>query len=293
MKAIILIALVAFACSNRAVNKKFVEKLKKIAPFKVYDVDRNPYKDWTTEEIRNSLGLKVPHYPIHRKLPPSKYEGDSYDFREAWPECVLGVRDRGSCGADLHFSGAMALQQRFCQQSQNETKPILSPQDAISCDLGDMGCGGGWIDRLWEYLANSGLVDEDCFPYTSQGGEVEDCITKCKNEAPWKKYKVRDVEKHFLPDDIKSELEVNGPMESGFEVYTDFLNYEGGIYQHTEGVLEGGLAVVLIGYGKEGDINYWICQNSAGDKWGEEGYFRIKFGECGIDIDVYGGRAIL
>ena len=27
----------------------------------------------------------------------------------------------------------------------------------------------------------------------------------------------------------------------------------------------------------------WICRNSWGEKWGENGYFKIAYGECGID----------
>ncbi len=152
-----------------------------------------------------------------------------------------------------------------------------------------MACEGGWLDKTWDYLEKSGVVDEDCFPYTSQYESVEECITKCKNGAPFKKYKARDVQMHFIPDEIKEELEIHGPLQTGFDVYTDFLEYESGIYEHKEGVLEGGHAVTIIGYGIEGDIKYWICQNSWGEKWGEEGYFRIKFGECGIDVDVYAG----
>lgn len=77
-------------------------------------------------------------------------------------------------------------------------------------------------------------------------------------------------------------------METGFTVYSDFMNYAGGIYQHTTGYVEGGHAVKMIGWGVEGGVEYWICANSWGPKWGEEGFFRIAFGQCGIDQAVYG-----
>lgn len=50
----------------------------------------------------------------------------------------------------------------------------------------------------------------------------------------------------------------------------------------------GGHAVKIIGWGKETkddgvETEFWIVQNSWGKDWGEDGYFRIAFGECGID----------
>ena len=71
------------------------------------------------------------------------------------------------------------------------------------------------------------------------------------------------------------------------------MSYKGGIYVHKSGYLEGGHAVVILGFGTEDDVNYWICQNSWGADWGEEGYFRIKMGQCGIDSDTYSGEPIL
>jgi hypothetical protein len=80
---------------------------------------------------------------------------------------------------------------------------------------------------------------------------------------------------------IKSALVGYGPLVVGFEVYTDFFYYTGGVYHHTWGVLEGGHCVTLVGYNEDQD--YWICKNSWGSGWGENGYFRIGYGECGIE----------
>lgn len=82
---------------------------------------------------------------------------------------------------------------------------------------------------------------------------------------------------------IQEELYNNGPINVGFKVYKDFLAYKNGIYVQTSNELLGGHAVKIVGWGKEGDVSYWIVQNSWSVKWGEEGFFKIKFGECGID----------
>ena len=48
-------------------------------------------------------------------------------------------------------------------------------------------------------------------------------------------------------------------------------------------------AIVLVGYGTENNIDYWIIKNSWGEKWGEKGYVRLFRGNnvCGIAIDNF------
>ena len=74
-------------------------------------------------------------------------------------------------------------------------------------------------------------------------------------------------------------------METGFTVYKDFMSYKKGVYTHETGSVMGGHAVKILGWGHDdkSGLDYWICANSWGPKWGEDGYFRIAFGECGID----------
>jgi len=85
----------------------------------------------------------------------------------------------------------------------------------------------------------------------------------------------------------------NGPMSVSFEVYHDFMQYKGGIYQHT-GLKDRynpfemtNHAVLLVGYGvdKKSGMKFWIVKNSWGESWGENGYFRIRRGtdECSIE----------
>ena len=47
-------------------------------------------------------------------------------------------------------------------------------------------------------------------------------------------------------------------------------------------------AVLLVGWGVEGDKPYWTVKNSWATKWGEDGYFRILRGKgtCGINTQV-------
>ncbi|KAK5973481.1 Cathepsin B [Trichostrongylus colubriformis] len=64
-----------------------------------------------------------------------------------------------------------------------------------------------------------------------------------------------------------------------------------GLSPHTAGPQVGGHAVKVIGWGKEGDVPYWLIANSWHSDWGENGYFRMIRGinNCGIEEDVVAG----
>lgn len=80
-----------------------------------------------------------------------------------------------------------------------------------------------------------------------------------------------------------------GPVEAGFEVYEDFMEYSSGVYVHSTGKLlgafiqcpqscltrfVGGHAVRVVGWGVDAGQKYWTVINSWGKSWGENGTFR-------------------
>jgi cathepsin B len=161
----------------------------------------------------------------------------------------------------------------------------------VSCDKFNMGCDGGFLSLAWSYLYKTGVVSDTCMPYTSGLGTVKACPSTCSSGDAWKKYKCANkAVKSTGVAAIKSDIYANGPVETGFTVYADFMNYESGVYYHVTGRQEGGHAVKIIGWGHDADsgFDYWICANSWNTDWGENGFFRIKQGDCGIDDAAYG-----
>jgi len=78
-----------------------------------------------------------------------------------------------------------------------------------------------------------------------------------------------------------------GPVATNMIFFEDLDRYTGGVYIHDgKSEEQGGHWVVIVGWKDHPEVKnggYWICRNSWGEKWGENGYFKIPYGECGID----------
>ena len=71
-------------------------------------------------------------------------------------------------------------------------------------------------------------------------------------------------------------------MVAAMAVYSDFFAYKSGVYKRTPGAqLRGYHAVSVIGYNDE--LEAWICKNSRGTAWGDNGFFMIGYGEADMD----------
>jgi tetratricopeptide (TPR) repeat protein len=75
------------------------------------------------------------------------------------------------------------------------------------------------------------------------------------------------------------------PIMARMIIYDDFLSYRGnvGVYRHVYGDFYDMHGVLILSY-DDSDSSYY-CRNSWGTDWGinNSGYFKIKYGECGID----------
>ena len=289
-KLIIVGTIVAFAAAHKhPVNSQIVNKIRNSTTrWAAHDAETNPLRNYSIEKIRGMMGTIVnpPSDGIDREFTETEIiDGvpDNWDWRIK-STCVHPIRDQAQCGSCWAFAASEALSDRFCIASNNAIDVVLSPQDLVQCDAWDRGCNGGILSWAWDYIVRSGVVAEECAPYTSGNGVVPSCPAKCANGDAKKKYGCNGPYSQSSGiEAIKSEVFARGPVETGFTVYEDFMNYQTGIYHYTSGSQLGGHAVKIIGWGQDAGVNYWICANSWSEKWGMQGFFNIEFGQCGID----------
>jgi len=199
---------------------------------------------------------------------------------------VTSVKDQGSCGSCWAFGSVAAFESAVLIADNTLDPDIfdLSEQYVVSCDTDrNMGCNGGWTEDVYNFLEYNGTTDEACAPYTSgDDGEVPDCseynICSLTMISSWDWVSGDDAIKKALLD---------GPVSAGMRVYRDFLLYSEGIYQHSFGKLLGLHMICIVGWGTDTQVgDYWICKNSWGTGWGENGYFKIKCGDSNIGMEA-------
>jgi cathepsin B len=305
--ALILIALVCFAAAQKKPNKtnsivsaKILQQVQEKATWEPYPIEENPFKNMTHEDLGKLLGaelmwdhdniMTLPDNDDHSESFP-----DAFDSRTQWPDCITPIRNQEHCGSCWAFSAATAFSDRVCIASSGKTKVVASPQYLVSCDKTNMGCQGGLLDRVWKHLENLGTTTDSCMSYKSGDGKnVPTCPAACENSAETLTlYKaVKGSSKALTcPTQMQKEILANGPVQTGFMVYEDFMHYKGGVYKHTTGKKLGGHAVRVVGWGTENGESHWIATNSWGPDWAEKGTFRIAFGECLFDANGYAGLA--
>ncbi len=284
-----LLILVWWTRCTPLVTKELIAQVKKTATWEVTEYEENGFRGLTFEEAQamlDSVPPDDPTFPLQSESQPtleadSTYP-DNFDARQTWPECMHRVRNQGRCGASWAMAPTSSMSDRYCIQGNDH---MLSPQDLVSCDRGNEGCKGGDLEKAMNRMQAVGAVDETCFPFVSGNeGLVPPCPNYCPvGGQPWTRTRCKRVIHIILNSSIKFEISKIGPVVSRFDVYEDFYLYKNGIYSHQSGRQVGGLAVKVLGWGKEEDKVYWLCQNSWGASWGVGGFFKIKQADCRID----------
>jgi cathepsin B len=288
MLKLVICGTIMMVASANLVSESIISEIRsKTTRWVPTTVEENIFKGQSKEDISRMMCLhKSPvGQEVHTESEPSGVTYDAaFDSRTQWPDCIHPIRDQAQCGSCWAFAATEALSDRLCIAGGPNV--VLSPQDMVSCDNWNMGCSGGNLWFAWIGLQNRGVTTEDCLPYTSATGSVESCPKTCADGSAIKRFHCKNNWSKS-GEAIKGAIQSEGPVETGFTVYEDFMTYKSGVYHHVSGAQLGGHAVKIIGWGSDDQGSYWICANSWGASWGEAGFFRIAAGDSGIDAAAY------
>ena len=171
------------------------------------------------------------------------------------------------------------------------------------CDLSEVhlffysGGTNEWgvdINEPAEYLVNWGVPDEGCFPDPHRPYNFD-----FQSLPGWEDRTVKINEWGWVDNEenaIKEALITYGPLVICQMTRKDLDMYTGGVYMpNINSPIQRGHVVAITGY--DDQEKCWIIRNSAGEDWGEHGYFRIRYDafdpSYSFIFPYYGGTGIL
>jgi C1A family cysteine protease len=201
---------------------------------------------------------------------------------------VTPVKDQGQCDSGWAFSATGAVEGVVAINSGKLNS--LSEQQLIDCTRGqgvagypvNEGCNGGSAPPAFVYITKKGgIASEANYPYTARDG-------MCKVATPVSKISGWGA----LPEGDEQalmEAVARQPVSVVVDDSGGFQAYHGGVFNGPCGATLN-QPVLIVGYGEDAGIPYWIVKNSWGTNWGDHGYIRMARGKnlCGIaDLATY------
>lgn len=209
---------------------------------------------------------------------------------------ITPVRNQAYCSSCSAF-GSLAVIEALARiekdipisSPQTSSLPALSAGQLFFCSSGfaeDSGpeshnCKTGWeVDEALDYCKNPGIIPAESYPY-----EISDKPAPLPPQWEEMTTKISGYRILKNPDEMKAWISQKGPLIATMSIYLDMFFYGDGIYSHVIGPGMGGHCVCCVGY--DDTRQAWLCKNSWGNDWGEEGFFWIGYGKCGIDAEMW------
>ncbi|MFM8288449.1 MAG: C1 family peptidase [Planctomycetaceae bacterium] len=257
---------------------------------------RTAFSDVDDEVLRRMTGHRIDRKWLERieagpqevdfnrggmlEAPPGPM-AEEIDLRTV-PSCLTKVKDQSirvngklqpaeTCVA---FGVLACFEAHLNRLSRPPIEPDLSELDLFIRGGGDLE--EGWtVGPALAHCRDQGVASEDTIPYKFPNPPVPQTVTgrvRITSYRPINSF------------DAKIEALQLSPLVASLAVDTDFIKS----YGKTSGVYQGPRGpklfhtVAVVGYGNS-PTPHWICKNSWGLDWGQQGYFQVALDVAGID----------
>merc|ERR1712223_114116 len=214
----------------------------------------------------------------------AKYDRDS--IPATWDSRAKGfvspVRNQGGCGSCAAFAAVGAAESSLLKAGAAANTLDLAEQWLVDCKPeGANGCNGAQLHTYQQHMANTGkLMHENERPYKGS------TTFQCPSGPYWSPgYKIVKAPTAWNPTDeqiMKHVMEFGATVVGLYASDARFGHYKKGVFDKCSNG-NGNHAVVIVGWGTENNIPYWLIKNSWGPNWGEKGYIKLKRGTCYIN----------
>jgi len=227
---------------------------------------------------------------IHRNIPvldTPETNATTWDWRKLG--AITPVKDQEQCGSCWAFSATEEIESSWFLA--NHTLTELSPQQIVSCDTVDGGCGGGDTITAYAYVQKAGGLESDqVYPYTSGNGDNGVCKFNKKNIVA----KIKGYTYATPPCQDSCNKQDENKLADSVTTAPVSICVDAESWQfYSSGILSSNCpsaysdldhCVQLVGFNFQSNPPYWIIRNSWNTDWGIDGYIYIAKGKnlCGV-----------
>ncbi|MBN2185655.1 MAG: T9SS type A sorting domain-containing protein [Candidatus Krumholzibacteriota bacterium] len=233
------------------------------------------------EERAMLRGFIPPSPELWKSLPVFRSTGMAtfdpvFDWRDEGG--VTSVKNQSICGSCWAFACVAQLESHA--SIYDGVLLDLSEQQMIDCNVYGSDCDGGTASAAYQILMTYGGVLESCIGYTATDGNL------CGQESCDPVARMSSIYAVANNIDVIKEALLKGPVFSAFKTHSPVFDaYDGGCYDYND-LNAPDHAVLIVGWDDTacGGAGAWICKNSWGTGWGDDGFFYAQYGVSSIGL---------